>query len=165
MTLVYILYSQIISYVPNLVVRDILTQNGPHGKRGKWISTILEYDMEIKPTKLIKGQVLAKLMAKLNFEALDINFIAQLDDQEEMATPYISEAFSDSPWYADIIFVLLNLQAPPRLSRTKARFLKLKAMKFCMIDNALFWKDHGGILLNCLLKDESDKSYIRISCR
>ena len=45
-----------------------------------------------------------------------------------MANPQISEAFSD------IIFVLLNLQAPPELSRTKARFLKLKAMKFCIID-------------------------------
>ena len=107
-----------------------------------WIATILEYDIEIKPTKLIKGQGLAKLMADSNCHALDINFIAQLDDQEEMATPQISEAFSDSLWYADIIFVLLNLQAPPELSRTKARFLKSKEMKFFIIDNGLFWKDH-----------------------
>ena len=96
-------------------------------------------------------------MAESNCNALDINFIAQVDDQEEMATLTISEAFLDSPWYSDVIFVLTNLQAPPGLSRTKARFLKLKAMKFCIIDNALFWKDHGGILLNCLLKDEADK--------
>lgn len=32
---VYILYSHIIAYVPNSVVKDILTQNGPDGKRGK----------------------------------------------------------------------------------------------------------------------------------
>ena len=63
-----------------------------------------------------------------------------------MATPRISEAFTYSPWYADIIFVLLNLQAPPGLSRTKSRFLKLKAMKYCIIYNALFWKDHDGII-------------------
>ena len=72
-------------------------------------------------------------------------------------TPEISEAFLDSPWYADIIFVLLNLQDPPGLSRTKARFLKLKAIRFCMIDNELFWKDHGGILLNWLVKEEAQK--------
>ena len=30
-------------------------------------------------------------------------------------------------------------------------------MKYCIIDNALFWKDNGGILLNYLLKDEVDK--------
>ena len=61
---VYILYSHIIAYVPNAVVKDILTQNEPDGKRGKWIATILEYDIEIKPTKLIKGQGLAKLMGE-----------------------------------------------------------------------------------------------------
>ena len=74
-----------------------------------------------------------------------------------MATPMISEAFLDSPWYTDIIFVLLNLQAPPGLSRTKARFLKLKAARFCILDNVLFWRDHSGILLNCLLKEEANK--------
>ena len=154
---VYIIYSHIIAYVPNAVVKDIITQDGPDGRRGKWIATILEYDIEIKPTKLIKGQGLAKLMAESNCHALDINFISQVDDQEEMATPEISEAFLDSMWYADIIFVLLNLQAPLVLSRTKARFLKLKAVRFCILDNVLFWKDYSGILLNCLLKEEADK--------
>ena len=52
---IYILYSHVIAYVPNSVVKDILTQDGIEGKRGKWIATILEYDIEIKPTKLIKG--------------------------------------------------------------------------------------------------------------
>jgi hypothetical protein len=48
--------------------------------------------LEIKPTKLIKGQGLAKLMAESNCQALDINFI-ELDNEEEMATPQISQAF------------------------------------------------------------------------
>lgn len=64
---VYILYSHVVAYVPNLVVMDILSQDGPNGKRGKWIATILEYDIEIKPTMLIKCQGLAKLMAESNF--------------------------------------------------------------------------------------------------
>eukprot|EP00253_Pinus_taeda_P011484 PITA_11484 len=53
---VYILYSPVIAYVPKSVVKDILTQEELEGKRGKWIASILEYDIEIKPTKLIKGQ-------------------------------------------------------------------------------------------------------------
>ena len=96
-------------------------------------------------------------MAESNCNALDINFIAQIDDQEEMVTPMISEAFLDSPWYSGIIFVLTNLQAPPGLSRTKAGFLKIKAMRFCLLDNVLFWKEHSGILLNCLQKAEANK--------
>jgi len=80
---VYSLYSHIIAFVPNATVKDILTQNYLDGKRGKWISIILEYDMEIKPTKLIKGQGLAKLMAESNLHALDINFLTILNKLEE----------------------------------------------------------------------------------
>ena len=75
---VYILYSHVIAYVPNAIVKDILTHNGIEGKRGKWIATVLEYDIEIKPTKLIKGQGLAKLMIETNCQALDIN---ELDNE------------------------------------------------------------------------------------
>ena len=50
----YILHSHIIAFVPHTVVKDILSQD-PDGKRGKWIATILEYNLEIRPTKLIKG--------------------------------------------------------------------------------------------------------------
>jgi hypothetical protein len=76
---VYILHSHTIAYVPNVVVKDILTQDNPDGRRGKWIVVILEYDIEIKPSKLIKGQGLAKLMDKSNFHALDINFLVAVD--------------------------------------------------------------------------------------
>jgi len=37
----------------------------------------LEYYIEIKPTKLIKGQGLAKLMAESNYQALDITLLQQ----------------------------------------------------------------------------------------
>jgi len=33
----------------------------------------------------------------------------------------------------------------------------MKSLKFFIIDNALLWKNHEGILLNYLLKEESDK--------
>jgi len=154
---VYILHSHTITYVPNAVVKDILTQDNTDGRRGKWIAVILEYDIEIKPTKLIKGQGLAKLMAESNFHALDINFLAAVDEQGKMATPSVREVFLNSPWYADLIFILHNLQAPLGLTKTKDRFLKLKALKYCILEGNLYWKDPGGILLNCLLKDEADK--------
>eukprot|EP00253_Pinus_taeda_P008633 PITA_08633 len=80
---IYILYSHVIAYVPNSVVKDILTQEGLEGKRGKWFASILEYEIEIKPTKMIKGQGLAKLMSETNFQALDIN---QLDNESELAS-------------------------------------------------------------------------------
>ena len=59
---IYLLHSHIIAYVPSSVVKSILTQLDPEGKRAKWVTVLLEYDIEVKPTKLIKGQWLAKMM-------------------------------------------------------------------------------------------------------
>ena len=50
----YILHSEIISYVPHIVVKDILCQTDSEGRRGKWTTKIHEYDLEIKDTKLLK---------------------------------------------------------------------------------------------------------------
>jgi hypothetical protein len=97
------------------------------------------------------------MMDDSNFHALDINVLVVVDGSEEKATPNVKEAFLNSPWYTNFIFVLHNLQAPPGLTKTKDRFIKLKALKFCILEGNLYWKDPGGILLNYLLKGEADK--------
>jgi hypothetical protein len=51
----YVLHSKIIAYVPVASVKDILIQPDIDGRRGKWISKILEFYLEIKSTKLVKG--------------------------------------------------------------------------------------------------------------
>ena len=61
------------------MVKDILTQDS-NRKRGKWIAIILEYDLEIIPTKLFKGQGLEKLMAETNLQELDMNFVDTLEE-------------------------------------------------------------------------------------
>ena len=63
--------------------------------------------------------------------------------------------FTTYPWYSDIVHVLQNLQAPARLSKTRARSVKLKAAKFCILNQYLYWKDPGGVLLNCFLENEA----------
>jgi hypothetical protein len=72
---VYVLHSKITVYIPSASVKDILVQPDIDGRRGKWIAKILEFDLEVKPTKLINGQGLAKLLAESNCKALGINFI------------------------------------------------------------------------------------------
>ena len=142
--------------MPHLVVNDILTQD-LDGKRGKWIAVILEYDLEIKPTKLIKGQGLTKLMAESNFQALDINMFNALDEHEELTILINKDHFLNSSWYAYILYVLLNLNSPPSLSKIKARFLKLKAVNYCILDKCLYWKNASGLLLKCFPENDADK--------
>ena len=85
----------------------------------------------------------------INFSKPCIDIIAQQEEGQ------VHLDFLASPWYKDIVYVLLNLQAPPELSKTQARSFKLKAVKFCIINKFLYWKDLGGILLNCLLEEEA----------
>ena len=54
-------------------MKDVLTWPDIDGKRAKWISKLIEFDIEVKPTKLEKGLGLAKLMAKENCELMGIN--------------------------------------------------------------------------------------------
>jgi hypothetical protein len=55
-------------------VKDVLVQPDIDGKRSKWIAKMIEFDIEIKPIKLVRGQGLAKLLAEENFKMLGINF-------------------------------------------------------------------------------------------
>lgn len=68
---------------------------------------MLEYDFETKPTKLVKGQGLAKLMTQPNFDCLNINFVVEnLDTIEDEELILVEEKFTTSDWYKDVIFVL-----------------------------------------------------------
>lgn len=51
----YVLHSPIASYVPNNVVKLVLTRPGRIGRRGILIAKILEFYVDIKSTKLVKG--------------------------------------------------------------------------------------------------------------
>ena len=104
---------------------------------------------------MIKGQGLAKLMVEIGVNDVDINFLDICTVAEEgHQKPDVSKDFLASPWYKDVIYVLKNLQAPPELTGTKARSVKLKSSRYIIINRFLYWKDPGGILLNCLLENE-----------
>lgn len=112
--------------------------------------------MEIKLIKLIKGQGLAKLIVESNLHALHINLIATMSEEdEESSLVQVAEMFLLSLWYSDIVYVLQNLSLPPGMAKNKSRTLKLKVSKFCIMNNALYWKDPGGVLLNCLVEEEA----------
>ena len=105
---VYVLHSYVVAYVPNYVVKDILTQPDPNGRNDRWISVLLEYDLEINKSKLLKGHMLAKLMAQSNCDLLGIDLITKISAKEDDggSNLQVSQEFQSSPWYKDIIYVL-----------------------------------------------------------
>ena len=69
-------------------IKDVLTQPDVDGRRAKWIAKLIEFNIELKPTKLVRGQGLAKLLAEENCRTLDINLmstnveIGQIEEEE-----------------------------------------------------------------------------------
>jgi len=50
---------------------------------------------------------------------------------------------------------LLKLETPSRFSQSQARMIKLRAAKYCINENLLYWRDPSGVLLRCLDKEKS----------
>jgi hypothetical protein len=158
---VYVLHSRVTAYIPSASVKDILRQPDIDGRRGKWIAKILEFDLEIKPTKLIKGQGLAKLLVESNYKALGINFInACSENQQAESSNKGSQgdlSLAECTWYRDILYFLQELKPPDGMGKSKTRALKLKAVRYCLIDRVLYWKDPLGVFLRCLNPQEAQK--------
>ena len=57
----YLLRSHTKVIVPHTTVRELLIQKEPGDRRGNWLTTLQEYDLEIKSAKSVKGQGLCKL--------------------------------------------------------------------------------------------------------
>ena len=72
---IYVLHSKIVAYVSSASVKEILIHPNIDGKRSKWIAKIMEFDLEMKPTKLVKGQGLARLLDESNYKYLGVNFM------------------------------------------------------------------------------------------
>ena len=107
---------------------------------------------------------MAKLLAESNFKSLGINHLQEyegfLDINEfDVIVPAakILEKISSSAWYSDIVSYLLTLKCPKDLNSSEARTLKLHAVKYCIVDGQLYWKDPLGFLLSCLVESETKK--------
>ena len=119
----------------------------------------MEYDVEIKLTELVKGHGLAKLLAESNCEVLDLHLIVEQSMQgssTEHDKKQIYNKYLDSLWYGKIVYFMLYLQCPPDLNKNEYRSLKLKALNYVLIDQILYWKYPGSILLKCLDRSEAD---------
>eukprot|EP00253_Pinus_taeda_P022331 PITA_22331 len=136
--------------VPFSAVRQLLIQRELGEKRENWVTTLQEYDFEIKPTNIVRGQGFCRLLAG----ASNIQESGDTEHIEEIHQISITNSESQ---YADLIFYLKNGYAPPNLSYKNKRAIRLEAKNFIIIDDVLFRKNYDSILLRCLEKLEAQK--------
>ena len=60
----YILKNQTKVIVPHPAVRSLFIQKELEERRGNCVTALQEYDLEFRPTSIIKGKGLCKLMAE-----------------------------------------------------------------------------------------------------
>eukprot|EP00253_Pinus_taeda_P029811 PITA_29811 len=129
-------------------VRNILIQKDVGEKRANWITALQEYDLEIKPANIVRGQGFCKMLAgashipESSFEEVQ-TYEVSLNDIESL--------------YVDTIYYLKNEYAPAHLDHTKKGALRLKAKQYQLIDDVLFKRNNDSVLLRCLEKTESEK--------
>jgi hypothetical protein len=85
--------------------------------------------------------------------------VNELEDQ--ITENRIEEKFTSSNWYKDIVAYLLTLKCPSDLSPSKTRTIKMHAIKYCISEKRLYWKDSLGFLLVCLVESETEKVIIQ----
>jgi hypothetical protein len=107
---IYIVQSSIKAYVSSNSVKEILFHLRNEGKRGKWIVKILEYELHINPTNIIKGRGLEELLSDSSYKELELHHrFNQLDTpmmQVGKGTMQVLDQCSLSPWYIYIVYFL-----------------------------------------------------------
>jgi hypothetical protein len=95
-------------------LKYVLVHPNIDGKRSKWIAKMIEFDIEIKPIKLIRGQGLAKLLSEDKCRMLEINFVGVNveSDQHQISVDklnynlQVSSHLEDCEWYSHIVYFL-----------------------------------------------------------
>lgn len=88
----YILHSHVVVYVLHFIVNNILTQQDiGMNNRASWVSNIQEFNLDIKPTKLVRGQGLC-------------NLIVESKNEMTKELPLVLFVGLQDSWFADIAY-------------------------------------------------------------
>jgi hypothetical protein len=112
-----------------------------------------EYDLEITPDQIVRGQGLCKLVADSAAGQQEESDTSNLGQQDQNLICCAQN--SVSPWYDDIRSRLEHGSAPRHLDHTKRRALRLKSASFHLVNGILFHQSFDGVLMRCLEKDEA----------
>lgn len=136
----YILHSHATVFVPNSAVKSVLTQQDVGiNNRVSWVSKIPEFNLDIKPTKMVRGKDLCKLMAENKFE-------------EEKNMPLTLFVGHRDSWFTNVSFYLTYGDCSDHLSSREKHNLRSKVVKYIIFDDILYKKGLDGTFLRCVDK-------------
>jgi hypothetical protein len=125
------------------------------GIRGNWMGMVQEFDLNIKPAKLVEGKGLCKLAAKAQDQ---VNEYYGWENEMELwcgEAAYISLGLDS--WYENLTYLLHHGTCPKNLNPRERKALRLKSAQYRLINSVLFWINYDGVLLICLEREDVDK--------
>ncbi len=105
---------------------------------------VQEYHLTIKPTSLVRGRGLCKLIAE-NKESLP--------DSTEV-TPSVLLVSETDPWFSNVTYFLTYGECPPNMSYKEKHNLRLKAKKYVISNGVLYKRGMDGTFLRCADKEQ-----------
>jgi hypothetical protein len=142
----YLLKSQTKIVVPYPAMRNLFVQKELGEIRAHWMTTLQEYDLEIKLAKIGWGQGLCQMAAEaVSKEAWEDEVVVE---PESIQFNAILES-----WYADMKQYLSIGNMPEDFDAWKRRALRLKLARYQLIFGVLFRRNFDNVLLRCLEQD------------
>lgn len=129
-------------------MRQLLVQRKVGEKRAIWVTTLQEYDIDIKPAKIVRGQGFCRLLT-------GASNIPDHEDSDSTAQVNELSIIESESQYVVLIFYLKNGYAPHEFKYKNKRAFRLKPKHYEIIDNVLFRKNYDFVLLRCLEKAEA----------
>jgi len=115
------------------------------------MTSLLEYDLEIKPVHMIKGHGLCRLVVELVHASENKEYLTGWEHEIEMydirqATPTEDE----TSWHTDARQYLEHNTIPSHFSIRQKRPLRLKALAYQLVHEVIYRKHSKRVLLRCL---------------
>jgi ribonuclease HI len=156
----YLLKSRMKVIVPYPAVRNLLVKKELGEKRANWVTSLQEYDLEITPAHIVRGQGLCKLVVDSETKQQEDSGTLDLEQRDQNLICCAQNLAS--PWYDDIRFCLEHGSTPHYLDPAKRRALRLKYASFHLVNGILFRQNFDGVLMRCLEKDEAEKVLLEL---
>ena len=124
------------------------------------MAILQEFDLEIQPMRLVRGQGLSKMIADNqdgNEKGFKFDSETNENDQNKMIVSqvHIGQGMVIDIWYQDIVYYPLQNQCPNWMNSSQHRGLKMKCESYMMQAKKLYKRNYEGIYIKCLGSEQA----------
>ena len=127
------------AYIPHPLVKMMLIQPLREGSWENWLAKLQEFDIDVRPIKVVKGKGICNLISGIDVVNLKV------------PPPRINCTLNyRNDWYQHLVLYLETSQFLVEMSSKEKIALKMKENSYVLISSILIRRIFDGVLLRCL---------------